>query len=111
DQLWVAEARVAVGRMTTGELIRLARTRAGLSQEELAERLHLPRPQIARWERDAHDPGFMTVRRVLHACGFDLSLTLIPYERDAEREERLHDLQRKSPQDRLRAMVERSRES
>ncbi|SRR6266540_153439 len=93
--------------MTTGELMRAARLRAELSQDELAERLHMPRSSIARWEAGAVEPGFSTARRVLQACGFDLSMTLIPYERDVKREERLHRLQLQSPQDRLRGMVDR----
>lgn len=95
--------------MTTGELIRSARLRAELSQEELAGRLRMPRSSIARWEADSVEPGLSTLRRVLQACGFDLSLALVPYERDPEREERLRQLQLKSPQERLRGMVTRVR--
>ena len=60
--------------MTSGELIRAARLRAGLSQGELAERLGLPQSSIARWEVDTVEPGLSTLRRVLQACGYDLSL-------------------------------------
>jgi transcriptional regulator with XRE-family HTH domain len=90
--------------------MRSARLRAGLSQEELAERLAMPRSSIARWETDAVEPGFSTLRRVLQACGFDLSLALVPFERDPERDARLQELQRLTPQERLRAMVERLEE-
>ena len=76
--------------------------RAALSQEDLAGRLGLPRSQIARWERDAVEPGFSTLRRALRACGFDLSPALIPYEADLARDERLRQLQLQSPQERLR---------
>src|SRR3954466_9909374 len=93
--------------MTTGELIRGARLRAGLSQGELGDRLGLPRSQIARWEADGFEPGFSTLRRVLQACGFDLSLTLIPYERDLEREQRLEQIQRLTPQERLKDLLGR----
>jgi transcriptional regulator with XRE-family HTH domain len=92
--------------MTSGELIRTARKRAGLSQAELAERLQMPRSQIARWEADTVEPGLATTRRVLRACGFDLSLALIPFAPDEEREERLSALQRLTPQERLRAMLD-----
>jgi transcriptional regulator with XRE-family HTH domain len=90
--------------------MRSARLRAGLSQEELAERLAMPRSSIARWETDAVEPGFSTLRRVLQACGFDLSTALVPFERDPERDARLQELQRLTPQERLRAMVERLEE-
>lgn len=94
--------------MTTAELIRTARARAGLSQAVLADRLGVPRSQLARWEGGGNEPGLATVRRVLHACGFDLSLALVPYEPDEEREERLRDLQRLTPQERLGAMLRRA---
>jgi transcriptional regulator with XRE-family HTH domain len=62
--------------MTAGQLMRAARTRAGLSQQEVATRVGVPRSQIARWEADGVDPGFAAVRRVLLACGFDLPMVL-----------------------------------
>ena len=93
--------------MTSGELMRTARKRAGLSQQELAERLSMPRSQIARWEADVVDPGFATTRRVLRACGFDLSLALVRYEPDEEREARLRELRRLTPQQRLSQMLGR----
>ena len=96
--------------MTAGELIRSARLRARLSQAELAERLSTPRSQIARWEADDVEPGFATVRRVLRACGFDLSMALVPYARDEERESRLRELQRLTPQERLHRMLDGSEE-
>jgi transcriptional regulator with XRE-family HTH domain len=96
--------------MTTGELIRSARMRAGLSQQELAERLRVPQSQITRWERDVVEPGFSTLRGALQACGFDLSTALIAYEPDPERERRLRELRRQSPERRLRGMVERLEE-
>lgn len=96
--------------MTSGDLIRSARLRADLSQEQLAERLGLARSSIARWETDTVEPGFSTLRRVLQACGFDLSLALIPFERDPERDARIRDVSRLTPQERLRAMVDRLEE-
>jgi transcriptional regulator with XRE-family HTH domain len=96
--------------VTTGELIRSARLRAQLSQDELAERLQMPRSSIARWEGGGVEPGFSTLRRVLQACGFDLSLALVPHEPDPVRDEHLRQLQVKSPQERLRGMIDRLRE-
>ncbi len=96
--------------MTTGDLMRSARLRAELSQEQLAERLGLARSSIARWETDTVEPGFSTLRRVLQACGFDLSLALIPFERNPERDARIQEVSRLTPQERLRAMVDRLEE-
>ncbi|MGZ4414201.1 MAG: helix-turn-helix domain-containing protein [Gaiellaceae bacterium] len=96
--------------MTTGDLMRSARTRAGLSQEQLAERLGMPRSSIARWETDTVEPGFSTLRRVLQACGFDLATALVPFERDAERDAQVREVQRLTPQERLRGMIDRLEE-
>src|SRR5947199_16915 len=62
--------------MTSGTLIRQARTRAGLSQVELGQRSGKDRAQIARWERDVVQPSLETLREVLRACGFDVELAL-----------------------------------
>jgi len=87
--------------MTANELIRSARSRASLSQADLAKALSTPRSQIARWEAGDVEPGFATVRRVLRACGFDLSMALVPFDPDAPREARLVELQRLTPKERL----------
>jgi transcriptional regulator with XRE-family HTH domain len=93
--------------MTSGELIRAARLRAELSQAELADRLGLPASSIARWEMERVEPGFSTLRRVLQACGFDISPTLLPFERDPERDARVKEMQRLTPQERMRSLLER----
>ncbi len=84
--------------MTAGELIRSARSRAALAQHELADRLGVPRTQIGRWENGDVEPAFATVRRVLRACGFDLSTALVPYDPDSPQVTRLVELSRLTPQ-------------
>lgn len=93
------------GALTAGELIRSARSRAALSQHELAERLGVPRTQIGRWENGDVEPAFATVRRVLRACGFDLSTALVPYDPDAPHVARLVELSRLTPKERLDAAL------
>ena len=93
--------------MSTGELIRSARLRAGLSQAELAEQLGLAASSIARWETDTVEPGFSTLRRVLQACGFDIPPVLVPFERDPERDARVQEMRQMTPQERLARLVER----
>ncbi len=96
--------------MTSGTLIREARLRAGLSQGELSERSGKDRAQIARWERDVVQPSFETLRELVRACGFELELTFAPYAVDERETERLRKNLRRSPQERLRALLkERSR--
>jgi transcriptional regulator with XRE-family HTH domain len=86
-------------------LIREARLRAGLSQVELSERSGKDRAQIARWERDVVQPSLETLRELLRACGFDLELLLVPYEPDREKDVRLRKTVKRSPQERLQAML------
>jgi len=94
--------------MTAGEIIRAARTRANLSQLDLAKLLQIPRTQITRWEAGQVDPGFSTVRRVLRACGFDLSMELQPYAPDHAKLARLAELATLTPKERLDAALERA---
>jgi transcriptional regulator with XRE-family HTH domain len=96
--------------MTSGTLIRQARMRAGLSQVELSRRSGKDRAQIARWERDVVQPSLETLRDLLRACGFDVELTLVPYEPDAQHDARLRSRLARTPQERLRGMLrERNR--
>lgn len=61
-----------------GDLIREARRRAALTQQELAERAGTTQSAVARWESGGVDPGFDTVRRLLRHCGFALLVALEP---------------------------------
>ena len=93
--------------MTAAELIRSARSRAGLAQHELARLLDTPRSQIGRWESGEVEPAFATVRRVLRACGFDLSMALVPFDPEAPQVARLVELSRLTPKERLDAALMR----
>jgi transcriptional regulator with XRE-family HTH domain len=73
---------------------------------QLAERSGKDRAQIARWERDAVTPSLETLRELLHACRFDLDLSLVPYRApDAALDVRLAKSQERTPQERLQAML------
>ncbi|WP_245846672.1 helix-turn-helix domain-containing protein [Vreelandella alkaliphila] len=50
------------------------RQRAGLTQEELAKRLHTQKSNISRLERGDSNPGWKTLQRYADACGFELSV-------------------------------------
>ena len=93
--------------MTAAELIRSARSRAGLAQHELARLLDTPRSQIGRWESGEVEPAFATLRRVLRACGFDLSMALVPFDPEAPQVTRLVELSRMTPKERLDAALVR----
>lgn len=60
--------------MDAASTLRDARHRAGLSQRDLARRTGMAQPAIARIERGRVTPGIDTLSRLLHECGFDLSL-------------------------------------
>ena len=60
------------------ELIRAARERAGLTQKQLADRLAVSQPVIARLERQGANPRLLTLDRVITATGHSLDLNLAP---------------------------------
>ena len=91
--------------MTSGLLIREARLLAGLSQGELGARVGKDRAQIARWERGAVEPSFETLRELVEACGFELSVAIAPRTNDEAEDAELRDKLRLSPQERLQVLL------
>lgn len=91
--------------MTGGMIIREARLRAQLSQAELGGLVGRDRAQIARWESDAVQPAFETLRELVGACGFELDFLLRPVERDPGEEARLAKNIVRSPQERVRKLL------
>jgi HTH-type transcriptional regulator/antitoxin HipB len=61
-----------------GVLLRQAREAAGLTQEELAERLNTKKSAISRIENHAGDIRLSTLERYAKALGRQLSLELRP---------------------------------
>ena len=62
----------------TGELLEIARRRAGLTQEELAERASTSRPTLSAYESGRKSPTLATAERILHVAGFALTLDTRP---------------------------------
>jgi transcriptional regulator with XRE-family HTH domain len=62
--------------MISGDLLREARRRAGLSQAELARRAGKPTSVIGRWERGEVKPSLETLREVIRAAGLELGFRL-----------------------------------
>jgi transcriptional regulator with XRE-family HTH domain len=87
----------------SADLIREARLRAGLSQQELAARSGRDRAVIARWEQAVVAPSVETLVEIVRACGFDLPLELVPH--DASGRERLERNTRLSPERRVQRML------
>ena len=89
--------------MQSADLIREARLRAGLSQQELAQRSGRDRSVIARWEQGAVAPSIDSLLDVIRACGFDLPLELVPH--DPSREPDLPTAVDATPEKRLRQLL------
>src|SRR4051812_15351317 len=66
--------------MLGGDLVREGRRRAGLTQQQLAERAGTTQSAIARMESGRTSPSFDLVERLLRLCGFRLDVGLDPYD-------------------------------
>ena len=86
--------------MIGGELVREARKRAGLTQQQLAERAGVSKPAIARLESGRTSPSLEQVERLMRLAGFDLIVALSP--RDDQDRWQSHDLRRLDVEHRLR---------
>ena len=93
--------------MRSAAILREARLRAGLSQDELAKVSRKDRTVIARYEQGVVAPSLDTLVQLLRACGFDIPLELVPY--DAGPDERIEEIQMLAPERRLDRMLEERR--
>lgn len=66
--------------MDGGDLIKEARRRAGITQQELAARMGTTQSVIARWESGRRSPTFLTTERAIRECGLALHPRLAPYD-------------------------------
>jgi transcriptional regulator with XRE-family HTH domain len=64
--------------LDAGRLLREARSRALLSQRELARRAGTSQSVVARIERGQADPSSETLRRLVAAAGFEIRAGLAP---------------------------------
>ena len=79
-------------RPTAAELVRRARTSAGLTQRQLARRARTAQSVVARIERGLTSPSWDTLTRLLAAAGFELRADLDV--RTTARSHRLDDVAR-----------------
>jgi ribosome-binding protein aMBF1 (putative translation factor) len=63
---------ISPGQTDIGEAIRILRTRAGLTQDELATRADLTAPYLSRVEGGWRDIRWSTLKRLLSALDADL---------------------------------------
>ena len=92
--------------MWSATLIREARLRAGLTQQELADRSGRQRSVIARWEQGAIEPSLETFLEIIGICGFELPTELVP--RDESASERLQKNALLSPERRVQRALRAS---
>ena len=92
--------------MWSAVLIREARLRAGLTQQELADRSGRKRSVIARWEQGAIEPSLETFLEIIGICGFELPPELVP--RDESTNERLQKNAFLSPERRVQRALKAS---
>ncbi len=90
--------------MQSATVIREARLRAGLTQQELAARSGRERSVIARWEQGVVSPSLETLLELTGVCGFDLPLELVP--RDDSADERLRKNAVLSPERRVQRLLQ-----
>jgi transcriptional regulator with XRE-family HTH domain len=62
--------------MRASDLVRMARHRAGLTQQQLASRSGIPRETIARWETGIQEPSLATLEDIVAACGLTLTVRI-----------------------------------
>lgn len=89
--------------MISGDIIRQARLRAGLSQSELGGRAGKAASAIGRWERGEVRPPLETVLALVRAAGLDLEMAIV----SADDHDRIliRRCLEQPPADRLRDMV------
>jgi len=63
-----------------GNLIRLARRDAGMSQRELARAAGTSQGAIAAYESGRRSPSLETLARIVRAAGQDLRIQVVPYD-------------------------------
>ena len=73
EPLAVDEASAILARKLLRSLI-AARSKAGLSQAEVARRMGVPQPAIVRLEAGTHSPTLTTLARYASAIGVDLDV-------------------------------------
>lgn len=58
--------------MTSGQLIKAERKKAGLTQRELGQRIGVTYQTIAQWENDLRNPKYETLLKIANALDIDV---------------------------------------
>jgi transcriptional regulator with XRE-family HTH domain len=90
--------------MTTSSLLRRARRAAGLTQADLAERLGISQPEVARLESSRANPTVRTLEDAIAATGHELVLDAKPDRSGIDEAQILENL-KLTPAERLDRLV------
>jgi transcriptional regulator with XRE-family HTH domain len=93
--------------MRAAQIIREARLKAGLTQNELAARLGRERAQVARWETGGQEPSFANLVAAVEACGFTLEVAITERASTPELDAELQTSVPQAPQQRVQALLEK----
>lgn len=63
---------------TAGDVLRRARSMAGLAQRELADRSGVSQPVISMYEKGRREPGLKMLNKLVDATGYELVIELVP---------------------------------
>lgn len=66
--------------MTTGQLIKAARKKAGMTQAQLAEKLGISYVGVSQWENDLRNPKLDTLQRIASALGVPVQELISDWE-------------------------------
>jgi transcriptional regulator with XRE-family HTH domain len=89
--------------MTSRDIVRIARQRAGITQQQLADRSGHPRETIARWETGAREPSLASLKALVAAC--DLELVIHLAQKDTSLDELVADQLALTPTERLERLM------
>jgi transcriptional regulator with XRE-family HTH domain len=92
--------------MTSSDVVRIARQRAGLTQQQLADRSGHPRETIARWESGAREPSLSSLLRLVEAANLELVVHLA--KQDSSLAEAVEDQLELRPAERLDRLLPRA---
>lgn len=60
-----------------GAILKLAREQSGMTQDEVARKLHTKKTAISRIENHAEDIKLSTIERFVHAIGREVTLQVV----------------------------------
>lgn len=85
------------------DIVRIARQRAGLTQQQVADRSGHPRETIARWENGAREPALSTLQKLAETLDLDLVVQLA--QRDDSLDQAVADQLELAPVERLERLL------